>query len=419
MKIKNKEDIINHFIAGSKNHQNIGVENEKFIFDNKSKKRSTYNQIVNVLNFLNKNYGWNKVLENNNLIGLELHGKQVTLEPGNQIELAGAKLKSIHDVCSESYNFQDQLIKACNKLDLNILSIGYDPNTHLGDVPSNPKKRYEVMTKEMPKNGKLSLEMMYQTAGTQINLDYSNEKNFSNIFRLSTFLVPLAISLFANSSIKENTFSQYLSYRSYVWQNTSRGGLPNIFFEKMTFEKYADFCLNYPLLFIKKNSEYLFPKNYLFKDFIENKIEEINKDSPNTKDLETHLSTIFTEIRLKQYVEIRSIDACEWDCHCAAPAFYTGLIYGNLDEGLDVIKNWRSDEVINAYLDAPKKGLLTEIHGKNMIEWGELLLKISKKGLENRNNLNKKNNDESVYLKNIENVLSEKKTKAEKSIKIA
>ena len=132
MKIKNKEDIINHFIAGSKNHQNIGVENEKFIFDNKSKKRSNYNQIVNVLNFLNKNYGWNKVLENNNLIGLELNGKQVTLEPGNQIELAGAKLKSIHDVCSESYNFQDQLIKACNKLDLNILSIGYDPNTHLG-----------------------------------------------------------------------------------------------------------------------------------------------------------------------------------------------------------------------------------------------------------------------------------------------
>ena len=183
--------------------------------------------------------------------------------------------------------------------------------------------------------------------------------------------MPLAISLFANSSVKENTFSQYLSYRSYVWQNTSRGGLPNIFLEKMTFEKYADFCLNYPLLFVKKNSEYLFPKKYLFKDFIENKIEEINKDSPTTKDLETHLSTIFTEIRLKQYVEIRSIDACEWDCHCAAPAFYTGLIYGNLDEGLDVIKNWKSDEVINAYLEAPKKGLLTEIHGKNMIEWGE------------------------------------------------
>ena len=418
MKIKNKEDIINHFITGCKNQKNIGVENEKFIFENKTKKRSNYSQIVNILNYLNNNYGWNKVFENNNLIGLELNGKQVTLEPGNQIELAGAKLQNIHEVCSESYTFQDQLIKSCKSFDLNLLSIGYDPYSNLKDVPSNPKKRYKVMTKEMPKNGQLSLEMMYQTAGTQINLDYSSEKNFSNIFRLSTYLVPLCISLFANSSIKENTFSKYLSYRSYVWQNTSRGGLPNIFFEEMTFEKYADFCLNYPLLFVVKNSDYLFPKKYLFKDFIENKILEINRESPTQNDLETHLSTIFTEVRLKQYLEIRSIDACEWDCHCAAPAFYTGLIYGNLDESLDIIKSWKRDELINAYFDAPKKGLLTEIHGKNMLEWGGLLLNISKKGLKKRNKQNKKLNDESIYLKNIENILTEKKTKAEKSIRI-
>ena len=177
----------------------------------------------------------------------------ITLEPGNQIELSGSQLSNIHEVCSESYEFQEKLNLACENFDLKTLSVGFDPFSSIDKIPNNPKKRYRVMTKEMPKNGKLSLEMMYQTAGTQINLDYSNEKNFSNIFRLSTFLVPLAISLFANSSIKENTFSQYLSYRSYVWQNTSRGGLPNIFFEKMTFEKYADFCLNYPLLFIKKN----------------------------------------------------------------------------------------------------------------------------------------------------------------------
>ena len=125
MKIKNKEDIINHFVKGCKINQNIGVENEKFVFDDKTKKRSDYNQIINVLDFLNKNYGWNKIFENKNLIGLELNGKQVTLEPGNQIELAGAKLQNIHEVCSESYNFQDQLIKACKKFDLNLLSIGY------------------------------------------------------------------------------------------------------------------------------------------------------------------------------------------------------------------------------------------------------------------------------------------------------
>ena len=264
MKIENIEDIINHFVAGNKEEKNIGIENEKFIFDKKTNNRSNYKKISGVLQFLHENFGWNKVKENENLIGLELKGKQVTLEPGNQIELAGEKLKNIHEACAESFQFQKQLIQACKQLDLEIMSIGYDPYTKLKNVPSNPKKRYYVMTKEMPKDGRLSLEMMYQTAGTQINLDYSNEKNFSNIFKLCSYLSPLSIALFANSSIREKVSSQFLSYRAYVWQNTSRGGLPKIFLEDMNFEKYAYFCLNYPLLFIIKNSRYLFPKKYTF-----------------------------------------------------------------------------------------------------------------------------------------------------------
>ena len=418
MKIKNKEDIINHFIEGNKNEKNIGIENEKFIFDKKTGKRSDYEKIVSVLQYLNENFGWNKVEENKKLIGLELNGKQVTLEPGNQIELAGAKLKSMHEACSESFEFQDQLVIACKQLDLKLMSIGYDPITKLKDVPANPKKRYQVMNREMPKNGLLSLEMMYQTAGTQINLDYFNEKNFSNIFKLSSYLSPLSIALFANSSIKEKVFSKFLSYRSHVWQNTSRGGLPKIFLENMDFEKYADFCLNYPLLFIIRNSEYLFPKNFTFKDFVENKIDLLDNKLPSKKDLETHLSTIFTEIRLKQYLEIRFIDACEWDCHCAAPAFYTGLIYGNLDEALHTLNKWKPDEILNAYYDAPKKGLKTEIHGKNILKWGKIFLDISREGLIKRNLLNSKKNNEEVYLRNIENILIEKRTKAEKSINI-
>ena len=122
MKISSKEDIINHFINGNKSDLYIGVENEKFIFDTKTKKRSTYIQISNILKFLQSNFGWEKVIEGNNLIGLKLNGKQVTLEPGNQIELAGAKLKNIHEVCAESFEFQDQLIKACNEFNLELLS---------------------------------------------------------------------------------------------------------------------------------------------------------------------------------------------------------------------------------------------------------------------------------------------------------
>ena len=173
------------------------------------------------------------------------------------------------------------------------------------------------------------------------------------------------------------------------------------------------------LLFINKNGEYISPDNYTFKDFVENKITKINKESPSKKDLENHLSTIFTEIRLKQYLEIRSIDACEWDCHCASPAFFTGLLYGNLHEALDIIKYWKISEVLNAYYEAPKKGLSTEIHGKKILDWGKLFLNICKSGLDMRDEINSKGNNESIYLRSIENILSEEKTKAEKSIKIA
>ena len=131
----NKDNVINHFIEGSKNEFFLGVENEKCVFDKDTNKRSNFLQITQVLNFLHKNFGWQKIKENENLIGLFQNNKQVTLEPGNQIELAGSKLKNIHEVCSESYVFQDQLLKACKKFNLKLLSIGFDLQTQLRDVP--------------------------------------------------------------------------------------------------------------------------------------------------------------------------------------------------------------------------------------------------------------------------------------------
>ena len=187
----------------------------------------------------------------------------------------------------------------------------------------------------------------------------------------------------------------------------------------MNFEKYADFCINMPLLFLVKDGCYLTPDNFTFKDFIENKINKINNESPTKQDLSNHLSTIFTEVRCKQYLEVRSIDACEWDCHCASPAFFTGLVYGNLYEALDIIKKWEPYEILNAYYDSPKKGLMTEIYGKKIVDWAKIFLNISKKGLKSRREINSKGNNEIIYLKNVENILLEEKTKAEKSIKIA
>ena len=416
MEINSKDQIINYFLSGAKKNVFIGVENEKFLFQEKNNVRATYSDVKKVFEILIKKFEWKEVKENENIVGLKIDGKSISLEPGNQIELSGDKLSNIHEVCSESYDFQNQLDQICKEIGLKTMSIGYDPITKLSNAPKNPKQRYKLMTKEMPKGGKLSLNMMYQTSGTQINLDYLSEDDFKKKFKIISYLTPISIAIFANSTILENKPSGYLSYRSKVWQNTSRGGLPKIFLENMDFEKYADFAINFPLLFIYKNNDHKNLNNKTFGDFMKGSLSEVNNHLPTFEDLELHLSTIFTEIRLKKYIEMRSLDACEWDCHCAGPAFYTGLIYGKLDESLDLIKDWKSEDVLKAYLDAPKKGLKTEINGKSILEWGKILLNISNRGLIDRNFKNKTGNDETIFLKNIEQILQQNKTKAEKTL---
>ena len=414
--INSKQDLINFFEKGCKkeSHLGIGVEHEKFIFEKHSNKRINFKTVSKIFSFLEQ-FGWKPIKEKNNIIGLTRNRQSITLEPGNQIELSGAKLDSIHLVCEESYKFLDELRKACLNFDLKMMSVSFDPFSKLEEIPKTPKQRYEIMTKEMPKNGKLSLHMMYQTCGTQINLDYISEKDFANKFKLSSYLVPISTAIFANSPIKENKFSGYLSYRSKAWQNTSRAGLPKFFLEAMNFEKYVDMAINMPLLFIFKNFNYYDTEGKTFKDFMDGKLLNI-RAKPDIKDFKNHLGTIFTEVRLKQYIEVRSLDTCEWNCHCGGPAFYTGLLYGSLDEACNIINKWEISEVLNAYIDAPRKGLNTVINNKTILEWGKIFLNLSKKGLEKRSIKNDNGKDESIFLNSIENILVNNKTKADQTI---
>ncbi len=412
-----KKDLINYFENGCKTENNlrIGVEHEKFLFNNKLNKRINFETISKVFNFLEK-FGWKPIKEKNYTVALHKEGKSITLEPGNQIELSGAPLRSVHDNCSESYEFLDELKKACKNYNLRMMATSFDPFSKLEDVPKTPKQRYEIMTEEMPKGGKLSLEMMYQTCGTQINLDYTSEKDFIKKFKLSSFLAPLSTAIFANSPIKENKLNGYLSYRAYVWQNTSRGGLPRTFLEDMNFEKYVDMAINMPLLFTYKNGNHLRPEGKTFKDFMEDKLSILKNAQSNIKDFEIHLATIFSEVRLKKYIEIRSLDTCEWDCHCGGPAFYTGLIYGSLNEASEIINKWKISEVLNAYNEAPKKGLSSIINNKTLLEWGKIFLGLAKKGLEGRSIKNSSGKDESTFLRNVESVLNNNKNKANVAI---
>ena len=415
--INNKEKIIEYFKSGIKEDKDfrIGIEHEKFLFNTNDNKRIDYPKVKEMFTALTE-FGWNPVFEKENIIGLNKGGKNITLEPGNQIELSGDKLNHMHEACAESQDYLFELKQVTKKLDIKIVSAGFDPISKLEDIPNNPKQRYELMTKDMPLGGELSLDMMYRTCGTQLNIDYNSEEDFIKKFKLANSIVPISIALFANSSIVEKKNSNYLSYRSKVWQSTSRGGLPKLFFENLDFEKYAEFVINFPILFIQHNDQYISGRKYTFKDFMDGKIEEIGNRLPTEVDLTTHLSTIFTENRLKKYIELRSMDTCGWDCLCAGPAFNIGMLYGNLDEAYELVSSWETDKIINAYLEAPQKGFNTQLMGKDLLYWTSALLNISRKGLEKRDIISKKGNNETIFLNHLQNVVDNKTTNADHMI---
>jgi len=412
--IENKSQLIQYFNDGIKKDTNlrIGVEHEKFLFNRKDLKRIDYNQIKKVFELL-KNNGWELQYEKDKIIGLKKENQKITTEPGFQYELSGAPFKNIHLVCSENSSHFNELKDVFSSTSITTSSIAYDPFNKLIEIPKSPKERYKIMTSEMPKGGKLSLDMMYKTAGIQINYDYTSEEDFEKKFKIGNYLAPLTIALFANSPFNENKLSGFLSYRGKVWQETNRGGIMPITFENINFEKYIDHAISYPILFLKKNGKYYLPNGQTFKDFLNGNLSFLKGEKPTLEDFENHLGTIFTEIRLKQVLEFRSLDTCNFGCICNGPSFFTGLIYGSLDESYEIIKKWKKEEVMEAYLNAPKQGLNTLLQDKKLIDWAKIFLDLTKKGLVKRNELNKSGKNETIYLKHIEEIISNKKTRAE------
>jgi len=412
IKTELRDLFLNHFAQGIKpqNHFKIGIEHEKFLLNAKNQ-RADYPLLEKLLKSLAEN-NWQEMRENNHLIGLKKDNKSITTEPGFQFELSGQTHESIHEVCAESSGYLKEINRSAENHNIKHLSIGYDPFNSLKDAPKSPKTRYKIMTEEMPKTGKLSLEMMYQTCGLQVNLDYKSERDFVEKFKISNYIVPILIAIFANSPFKNNALSGYHSYRNFIWQSTARGGMMPIVFEEMSFEKYFDYIINYPLLFIIKEEQYQKAENKTFNDFMNGQLSYL----PTIKNFQDHLSTIFTEVRLKQYIEIRSLDTCDWGCICNGPAFLTGLLYNDLEETLSIIKKWKKEEIMQAYISAPKKGLTAELHNKKAKYWAEVLLEISLDGLKKRHKLNKSKQDETIYLSHVRDIINSGKNRAERLI---
>ena len=422
----NKKKLIEYFEKGIKNTSKlkIGTEHEKFILNKTSLKPLIYDEKDGILDVFKSliDLGWKPIYEEGEkIVGLKYGQQNISLEPAGQFELSGQPLDNIHQTCDEITSHLNQMKKISLKHNFILLGMGVEPSKNLKDFSLMPKERYNIMSNYMPKVGMNGLDMMKRTCSTQVNLDFSSEKDMIKKFRVLLSLESLGTSIFANSPFDNETLQSYKSLRSLYWMNTDNqrtGILPFVFNDNFNFETYVDYALDVPMYFIKRNQKYIDMTGCSFRKFMEGKLDKVPNDKATLDDWQNHLTTLFPQVRLKQYLELRSMDACSWNEICGQPAFWTGILYDNdcLDEVNNIIKDWTLEDKFFLYKNAPIYGLDTPFKKGKLIDIARLLLKISQTGLKNRNFVSKGGYDERHYLKNIEINLENNLSPADKLI---
>ena len=420
-----KIDLIKWFEAGCKpkNLFRIGTEHEKFVYKLNSLKPVSYNEPSGIKNILKSlvRFGWVEVSESGNIIALRKDNQSITLEPGGQLELSGAPLENIHQTCSEVNEHLKQVKIIGNELNIGFLGVGARLEGKLSSDLWMPKPRYKIMRDYMPLVGNLGLEMMADTCTVQANLDYSSEQDMGRKLKTSFILQPIVTALFASSPIEKMKPSKYISRRAAIWFDVDkdRCGTPKfIFDEDLSFESWVDYALKIPMYFIRRNGQYINCAGASFEKFMLGQLEQLPNEKPTILDWEDHLSTIFTEIRLKQYIEFRGADAGPWKSLCALPALWVGLLYDSesLNEAESLAKSWSFDMYKKAYEEVPIKGLDLIINKRSINDHAKDLIAISKRGLKKRNFLDGTGNDESGYLNQLEEITHTGNSQAKKML---
>ena len=408
-----KDDLTEYFFRGikSKNNLKIGVEHEKFILNTNTLKPLSYEEHNGIKEILEKltTIGWIPLYDDNKqtIIALKRGKEAITLEPGGQIELSGAPLDNIHETCEETTNHLKELTKIGNELDFILLGMGVEPNLSLDDIPWMPKQRYGIMKKYMTKVGTLGHHMMKRTCTNQVNIDYSSEVDMIEKLRLMFNLESIATAMFANSPFDQGKISKYKSLRSHFWHHTDpdrTGLLPFVFEKGFSFEKYTDYALSVPMYFINRNHHYIDMTKYTFKEYLDENSNN-QDDAILLKDWEDHLTTLFPQVRLKQYIEIRSMDACSWDLICSQPAFWIGILYDDeiMDNVKEITESWTQEDREYLNKTVPQEGLQSTFKEKKLISFAQDFFELSKKGLKKRNRLSKNGEfDESIHMKDLE-----------------
>jgi glutamate--cysteine ligase len=423
--IETHEDLVAWFEAGSKprSHFRIGTEHEKFAFTVDGHNPVSYEGrrgIRALLEGMQHLLGWEPIIEAGNIIGLfdVTGGGAITLEPGGQFELSGAPVESVHQTCSELMAHLAQVKEVARPLGIGFLGLGMTPNWSLAQIPMMPKGRYRIMTAYMPKVGGHGLDMMYRTCTVQTNIDYSSEADMVKKLRVSLALQPVATATFANSPFTEGQPNGFLSFRSEIWRDTDpdrSGMLPWAFEPGMGFERYVDYALGVPMYFIKRGERYIDVAGQSFRDLMEGRLQALPGERATISDWANHISTIFPEVRLKRYLEMRGADGGPWRRLPALPAYWAGILYDDdsLDAAWDLVKDWTAAERQKLRDDVPRLGFAASVGGQSVLQLAKTTIALADKGLARRRRLDARGQDERRYLRQIEDYVSRGITPAE------
>jgi glutamate--cysteine ligase len=402
----------------------IGTEHEKFAFfrtDNSPVPYFGDASISALLKGMEKKLGWEPILDGENIIGL---GEQsgmgaISIEPGGQFELSGAPVENIHQTCRESNQHLAVLREIAEPMGIRFLGIGGSPKWTLAETPRMPKSRYDIMTRYMPKVGAKGLDMMYRTCTIQVNLDFSSEADMAAKMRVSMKLQSIATALFASSPFTEGKPNGLVSWRGDIWRDTDNqrsGVLPFVFKPDFGFADYVEWALDVPMYFIVRDGKYHDCTHVTFRQFMDGALrQEVEDWEPTMGDWTNHLSTLFPDVRLKRFLEMRGADGGPWRRICALPAFWVGLLYDDtaLADAETLTADWTVEDVIAMRDAVPVKGLKAEIKGKSVLDVAREAVAISKAGLKARARLNGEGQDESIFLQPLDEVLAKKTTMAD------
>jgi glutamate--cysteine ligase len=425
------EPLIEWLASGSKpvERWRVGTEHEKFGFHKQTLAPLGYAGpagIQTLLEGMMERFGWQAIQEQGQPIALIKQSSfanskaSITLEPGGQLELSGAPLRTIHDTQNEINEHLHQLGELCAQMEIAFLGIGVQPKWPFAAIPWMPKGRYREMRSYLPGKGALSLDMMTRTATVQANLDFADEADMVHKFRLAMALQPLATALFANSPFLEGRPNGFLSYRAEIWRHTDPdrcGWLPFVFAEDFGFARYVEYALQVPMLFVYRHGHYQAGGGIPFRAFLQGKHPLLPGEYPTLADWETHISTLFPDVRLKRYLELRGADAGNSATLCALPAFWKGLLYDAeaAAAAWELVRHWSLSERDRIHTQVPHLALQTPLPGQRSMRWlAEQILTLAQDGLQRQNQTNSKGCDESVYLKHLVQVVESGLTPAER-----